>query len=354
MTEAQWRGLTDPVQLITACVRLSPKDAATARKTYLAACAVCWRYAHLSSHPLSVGCIQAAEKDADKVDVRGEMYQLSKEIRGERVTRVERSCAGLIQYKASPEQKLMTALVGLVESQANRPPEQPPMNEVACDLIRSVFGCLYSPYIVEAGVPCQATRPVNLAYPSVSRAEVGLLLEPVPWVTPEVLSLAEQAYAERVVRECPVCGGTGERSAEEQTGENVRIWLRFYDTQKKGERLCRRCHGTAITHDGQMLRDNLLVLRDALVDAGCPEEIVECEEKQAGMYCPACGFRGSWTHPYGENTLRKCHRRGCGQTWVPGEVIQKKNTRPNPLLAELGEEKPRYRGFWPVDFIQGL
>jgi hypothetical protein len=154
------------------------------------------------------------------------------------------------------------------------------------------------------------------------RATINPFNTPIPAEvrTPLVVRLATAAYEERLEtgRECDRC-----IEGEQQWGQR-----------------CGHCGGTGRIDDGTLDPQRLAVLHDALLEAGLPEAVeVTCQQCQGSGYrydeigvehrCFACSPGAvSW------------QQRGSGKVRIP-----------NPLLATLREQTPRYRGFWALDQI---
>ncbi len=94
------------------------------------------------------------------------------------------------------------------------------------------------------------------------------------------------------------------------------------------------------------------MLADALEEAGATDD-VETIEFPAVLCCPDCGDAGFWRAGQEFDHMRKCRRQECGTVWVPGEVVKRKVTTPNPLLAHLRSPGPHVRGCWALDLILG-
>ena len=88
-----------------------------------------------------------------------------------------------------------------------------------------------------------------------------------------------------------------------------------------------------VAFDGTLDDDRLLILADALEDAGLPG-IVPCHT------CD-CGRPGEYTPDDGWNVPEKC--KPCGGT---GKVL-------NPFLKDLRNTRPRFRGYEVLDVILG-
>jgi len=87
---------------------------------------------------------------------------------------------------------------------------------------------------------------------------------------------------------------------------------------------------------GVLKRDSLLVLSDALEEAGCPaEERVPSPFE----YCHRCGNTG-------KVKVTNCDYSG----WQDCDWCNRK--RPHPLLAHLRSPGPHYRGCWALDLVR--
>jgi len=105
--------------------------------------------------------------------------------------------------------------------------------------------------------------------------------------------------------------------------------------------------------DGSLDPLALMVLADALEEAGCPEEVIEQIQFKTGFACPKCGDHGFWRSGQEFDHMKKCRNRACGFTWIPEEVIFKSVKSPHPILAHLRSPVPHYRGCHAVDLILG-
>jgi RecJ-like exonuclease len=116
---------------------------------------------------------------------------------------------------------------------------------------------------------------------------------PSPWLTPQVLSLAQAAYEERPGRKCVVCYGSGRE-------------IHIGDLPPTNPRQCQVCHGTGHLEDGTLDPVRLAILADALEEAGCTDEAIlrhlRGEEIILSPHMPRVGL---WGH------LRSPHVRGC-------------------------------------------
>lgn len=146
------------------------------------------------------------------------------------------------------------------------------------------------------------------------------------WLTQTVVALAQTAYDERPGLECPCMRGDNPR--HEWTGIMPALW-----------QTCTRCHGHGTVADGRLDPERLLVLADALEEAGCPMEVKET--------CRGCGGAGVIEDEVGSTYA--CVVCSPGGNWA-GTGKQKV---PHPLLAHLRSLGPHYRGCWALDLILG-
>jgi len=195
----------------------------------------------------------------------------------------------------------------------------------AADLLRCIVGNPFRPVVLPKVKHCRKCgwdgKGPNKKYcdlPVTFDDKVPHLWdETCPWLTPTVLTLARAAYEETVGQRCGRCGGDGKK----KMGAVPSRWTS-----------CETCHGTGTTGAGLLDPDRLLVLRDALMEAGCPAE----------AKCP---------RNYGEGD-------GVG---LPGWFIQERHYSceacgrtgfvPYPIIAHLRENSPHVRGCWSLDLL---
>ena len=120
------------------------------------------------------------------------------------------------------------------------------------------------------------------------------------WLTPTVLALARAAHEERVTRKCERCRGTG------VVGKQLTRIVRDVDAH------CPDCKGTGTFPTAELDRDCLLILADALEEAGCDD-----------VPCPPC------------------------------EKVGLGHTMPNPILAHLRGPGPHWRGCHVLQALLG-
>lgn len=180
-------------------------------------------------------------------------------------------------------------------------------------LMRDIIGNPWRPVTLPKGPRCERCRlrpPWQEVYcPACERC---------PWLTPQVLSLAEAAYEERPGRECPHCAGKGQRST---CGS-----------------ICNACYGTGRVEGAALDPLRLVILADALEEEGCPAEIAKSHP------CLFCGGHGTLMQAAPDKgEAPRCDF--CGGTGT--------KHWPHPLLAHLRSPGPHYRGMWSLDLVLG-
>lgn len=136
------------------------------------------------------------------------------------------------------------------------------------------------------------------------------------WRTPDVLSLALAAYEERAGSACDECDD-GVVMREDVT----------YGIERAA---CPRRRGSGTTDDATLDPQRLLVLADALEEAGCRPDV-----------CPGCGDGGTQPLTGGRTST-------CPHCAVPGHRREL-----HPLLAHLRSPGSHVRGCWAVDLVLG-
>jgi hypothetical protein len=134
-----------------------------------------------------------------------------------------------------------------------------------------------------------------------------------PWLTPQVLSLAQAAYSERVDLPCFECNGSG------RVNRNSRY---------APETGCMLCRSSGVSVSQALDPFRLAVLADALEEAGVPQ--AECGKCIDGGV--SAGYPGDYIR------CRDCD--GSGRV-------------PSPLLAHLRANGPHFRGMWSLDLVLG-
>lgn len=144
-----------------------------------------------------------------------------------------------------------------------------------------------------------------------------------PWLTPDVLTLAEAAYAERA-RECGNCGGHGF----------------IYDDAPP----CAPCGGTGAIDDGTLDPFRLALVADALEEAGCRGE--------RRYLCGDSGRHSHNGHPgqvihgvlHDADPRRPHHHHDAKCAFVED---------PHPVVAHLRSPGPHVRGCHALDAVLG-
>lgn len=176
-----------------------------------------------------------------------------------------------------------------------------PSLQQRADLLRCVVGNPFRP----------VTLPLRPVWSNVHGAGATC-----PWITPQVVFLAQAAYEERPGRTCKKCNGFGKKW-DDRGGDG------WFD--------CPNCRGTGTVEDGHLDPVRLSILADALEEAGCPQT----------DSCSNPNHR--FLDQYGPNwgTIGACSL--CGGT---KKVL-------HPMLAHLRNPGPHFRGCWAVDLILG-
>ena len=148
-----------------------------------------------------------------------------------------------------------------------------------------------------------------------------------PWRTPDVIRLAESAYEER------------ERLCIHEVGGPLAR--------------CGRCGDTGIIDDGTLDPLTLAALADALLEAGCPEE-VECGGCVDGdVGCPECEGLGVYYDP--PYSLKRYTCPHCTDGLCDARCLPCKGTGrvPHPLIEHLRSPDPHVKGCWVIDTLTG-
>lgn len=175
--------------------------------------------------------------------------------------------------------------------------------------------------------------------------EPGYCHGPCPWRIPLVMDLVRSAYEHRPGRECEECQGHGGRWDPEVIDQ-------WYS--------CDTCHGQGRIEDGLLDRDRLLILADALEEAGCDNAEILGHLRRP-LHCPGCGGSGTIKQPeaytFGyrnyreddralENIIEEMMSPSATQMWAP--LVE----TPCPL-CKLIDHGPHVRGCWVLDLLLG-
>lgn len=245
MTEREWLTGDDPVAMLrlldgsdgTRLPDVGRKNLAGDRKMRLFACACARRVWRLLADGRSHGAVEVAERYADGLATASELSAARAAARD-----AARAAARAVQAA----------------------------------LLRDVVG--------------NPLRPVASPYERVPSRWGGEYEFRVAWLTPTVLAVARAAYEERPGRECGKCQGTGKElspvyGAEAYGGTAARV-VRYSPINNTR---CSDCHAAGRVADGALDPTNLLVLADALEDAGC-----DGGELLGHLRSPGPHVRGCW------------------------------------------------------------
>lgn len=132
-------------------------------------------------------------------------------------------------------------------------------------------------------------RPVSFPQPPLRRHWKihGEFHTDCSWLTPDVLSLAQVAYEERVGRKCEVCKGTGKVRpqgwGDGRGGRDYDAWAKCNDGRPGPS-----CRGKGHIEDGTLDPLRLAVLADALEEAGCTDEVILRHLRGPGPHVRGC------------------------------------------------------------------
>jgi hypothetical protein len=297
MTQPEWLAGTDPAAMFDFLVYRSHPDmpwfvTPSDRKLRLFACACCRQVWHQLTDERSRATVELAERLADGEAPTDEEWQQTTGIdMGDAVARGAWS-TGLVGARDAAVQA-SGELSGVLPSDRR------------ASLLHDIIG---NPF-----------RPVTLGQYDHPSDPVGVRIAP-PWLTPQVLTLAQAAYEERPGRECAACSGVGQyHQIKQLSGE--RAWM-----------VCPECGGTGRIEDGTLDPVRLAILADGLEEAGCVGEV-----------CMACDGRGSKRYADMEDEEPDAVCLTC----KGGRRL------PSPLLAHLRSPGPHVRGCWAVDLTLG-
>lgn len=292
MTEAEWLASDDPAAMLAVATRDRRNEPSehdrhvSDRKLRLFAVACCRQVWHLLTDERSRKAVEVAELVADG-KVQEDEWSLAVAHAGE-AYRATNGPVGL-------HGKMVCAAAAAA-------------NAVWNDISNNIAACVWQCSQAEVDLSAQ----VALLREIVGNPFRQLKVDPA-WLTPTVVSLAQAAYEKRKPSGCAKCGGRGGAWGERWSKPE---WLP-----------CMYCNNHTLDPE------RLVILADALEDAGVPIEVVcwrcegECrmlkaadKVRSAPGECPVCGLRGRL---------------------------------PNPILAHLRGPGPHVRGCHVLDLLLG-
>lgn len=232
-------------------------------------------------------------------------------------------------------------------------------------LIREVAGDPFRPVTLPRALPAPVAKLADTVRHHAPTWAAGAAEKfgSCPWLTPQVLALAFAAYEERG-RKCGKCDGKGNTW-------NYRFGHKAY---------CEACNRTGTIVDGTLDNQRLLVLSDALEEAGCvvprlPVRVVVAGQpgghawevvQRAGDRDVASHIEGSvaearrWAERH--LAVKDWHHEGgvgisTSMDWLAhrphysAEGLTPES--PHPLLAHLRGPGPHVRGCFAIDCILG-
>ena len=330
MTEQEWLASDDPLAMLRKVVRNGvprrssepggAKDWASDRKLRLFAVACCRQVWHLLTDERSRRAVEMADRITE-----GDRY--SEERIGDAIAEAWRACRDARDATGCPGPAALAhdcLAVGNKPLTARTLARVPDCHGAFAALLRDIVGNQF--------------RPVSLCG---SKDHGSVTVRPYCGAcqrlrTPTVLSLARAAYEERPGRECDECvdGDVGCPSCEGAGYYyDPPYSLRRFKCPKCDEGLlpdkCKKCNGTGRIKDGTLDPVTLLVLADALEEAGCDSEEV-LRHLRRPTSCKACQSTGEGVDEY------------TGRVVIPGGC---------PRCH--GNVGPHVRGCWAVDLVLG-
>jgi len=256
MPEFEWLASNDPAAMLESANHIATVNGErigliSDRKLRLFACACCRLVWDKLTDPRSRRAVVVAERYADGRATEGELVE------------AQEGADVAVCYRQSTETAHLTM------AHCREMWRQQPAAQVA--LLRDIAGNPWNP--VE--LPYQRACPSTCRYDDISGRVAPLsAARPFcpgcstpwrcPWFTPNVVSLAEAAYAGEA---CGRCGGEGEVMT---VLENVPDAFGGVDSRRQRRVQCPSCDGTGRT-GGALDAHRLAVLADALEDAGCDD-----------------------------------------------------------------------------------
>lgn len=329
MTEQAWLTSTDPAALLAwlqtgqvwhSVTHASPPCRPSDRKLRLFATACC-RLTKPMYYPEAEAVVRAAEAVAEKGVLSGKSMALMRDAR-QSIISGWLWCATSIDVATALRTTLGQERPGYGNGGGTY------LTQMA-DLLRCVAGNPFRPVTLpDDEGPCPDCSPDS---PDENCDDCGgdgvVRRGPCPWLTPQVLSLAQAAYDERGGTPCP---GT-------VAGPCCQT------------RLCPVCPGTGVIGNGTLDNARLAVLSDALEEAGCDgTECEQCDGRGSMWRCKRC--RGHWMLET-RKICPVCPDSACAEVVCtdcggPGFY-------PHPLLEHLRSSGPHVRGCHAIDLLMG-
>lgn len=376
MTEAEWLASEDPQAMLRWLTdtdvtpdgpdvrvgRACPSD----RLLRLFACACCRQVWHLLTDERSRNAVEVAERYADGQATAAEAREA--DARGD-----EAACEAGSPYK-SPFwlAEACVGLTGTAEVTRVAIEDESVSATVKAHLLRDIIGNPFRPVRLlrtpvdrmgycqcDCATPCPLGRTgmASRCGPEDFRADGVIMAH--SWLTPQVLSIAEQAYLERPGRKCEKCKGSGKigegipiygipnksfccgrRTVPRSDVGNIRDGIRpewcqvcwaTYLPQHTGYRYedCPDCHGTGHIQDGSLDPATFAVLSDALEEAGADASAI-------------CSCENGWLIRNNGDKFRCDVCKGSGRIY-----------KTHPIVEHLRSPGPHVRGCHVLDAILG-
>jgi hypothetical protein len=191
------------------------------------------------------------------------------------------------------------------------------------DLLRELLGNWYRCPLCSAHLFPESKNPCW------ERVLCGCNTTSPSWRTPQVLALAEAAFETSPLVPCPHC----ERSQMKYS--------------------CPVCDGPGtLLENGRLDPEQLLVLTDALEEAGCPTDVpcLKCTPN----FKTKNGYGLGWVQGHDSAGYFNLGCDSCGGSGLLGHGGKEGTGRvANPLLTHLRSPGPHFRGCWALDMVLG-
>jgi hypothetical protein len=271
LKEVDWLSSADPAAML-AHVRGEVSD----RKLRLFAVACCRQVFGLLADPRSRRAVEVAERYADGLATEEERRRIADHGRGMLGVPLAGNGEHVQDDRIFPVLAWLTVWddpAGAAHVMATGRGVLrvvPPAAQAA--LLREVAGNPFRP-VTLPGPPCPDCTPGEPEEDCDDCGGTGTVLGPCPWLTPQVVALANAAYLERGGEACGRCGG----------GRRVNSDRPFRYTED-----CPDCDAGRVATTGHLNNERLAVLSDALQEAGCTDAALLGHLRSAGPHVQGC------------------------------------------------------------------
>jgi hypothetical protein len=272
MDEANWLASTDPGAMLAAVrwdERRTPPHLVSDRKLRLFACGCCRLAWPLLADPRSRAAVETAERFADGMASEEELDAAGQE--ATYAARGEENTPLFAPPWVADRRRFLLAAERLRSQNGPQFDRKAGLAQAA--LLRDIVGSPFRPVTLkwDGDKLCE----VKYAHHGMS-SKLSEYLDPVRWLMPTALALAEAAYSEPRRVGCGRCGGAKVICEQGQ------------DYGPGPERRCPACSGAGTTTDGLLDGDRLVILADALEDAGCADAALLAHLRDPGPHAKGC------------------------------------------------------------------